>query len=418
MEGQRVRAWVPAGPLTEEEFGLRVRQFARTVIEPGIPELDAAEHFDPAILRAMGEAGLLGACLPRALGGGGLGYHHLAVLCEELERVDTFARVIISVHLSLNSLALYQWGSRPQWERWLVPQIRGEKVAAFALTEPSAGTDAAAIRTRARVVEGGYLLTGEKAWIGLAGVADHYLLFATLDPDLGHRGICAFLVERETDGLTWEAIRGKHGIRAGHVGRLLLEDVFVPEADRLGDEGEGFAIAMSALDNGRFSVAAGSLGIIEACLEAATARARDRQTFGREIGRHQLVQQMIARMVAARDVGRLLVRQVADLKCAGMRHTREASLAKWLNCDAAYSSANDALQILGADGYSSEHPVERHLRNCRASVIYEGTREIHQVMQAEYQLGYRSDRPLRRPLPPYPFPEDRAPDGPQSLDAG
>jgi glutaryl-CoA dehydrogenase (non-decarboxylating) len=391
-----------------EAFREEVRGFGLREIAPKIRELDAEERFDPSLLRAMGEAGLLGACIPRALGGRGLGYHHLAALCEELERIDTFARVVISVHLSLNSLALYQWGSPDQQERWLRPQARGEKIAGFALTEPEAGTDAGSLTTRAEKVPGGYRLTGTKAWIGLAGVADHFLLFATLDPERRHRGITAFLLQRETEGLRTESITGKHGIRAGNVGRIYLDDVFVPEADRLGEEGEGFAIAMSALDNGRFSVAAGSVGVIQACLDACVPRCRERRTFGAEIGRHELVQQMLARMVAGRDTGRLLVEQVSDMKCRGVRHTREVSLAKWLNCDAAYQAANDAVQIFGAHGFSNEHPVERYLRNCRAAVIYEGTREIHQVIQAEYLLGYREDKPVRRPLPGYPFPEDQA----------
>jgi glutaryl-CoA dehydrogenase (non-decarboxylating) len=390
-----------------------VRAFAEREIAPKIRQLDAEERFDPGILQALGEAGYLGLCIPRALGGRGLGYHHLAMAMEELERIDTFARVILSVHLSLNSLTLYQWGNPDQWERWLRPQASGEKSAGFALTEPEAGTDAASIRTRAEKVKGGYRLHGAKAWIGLADVADHFLVFARIAPDTPtlphearHRAITAFLVRRGAEGLRTESIHGKHGIRAGNVGRLFFDGLFVPEEDRLGEEGEGFPIAMSALDNGRFGVAAGSLGIIEACIEACAARCRERETFGVEIGRHQLVQQMLAHMVAARDVGRLLVTQVAEMKCRGVRHTREASLAKWINCDAAYRSANDAVQIFGAHGYSSEHPVERHLRNCRAAVIYEGTREIHQVVQAEYLLGYRKDRPLRRPLPTWPFPED------------
>jgi glutaryl-CoA dehydrogenase (non-decarboxylating) len=294
----------------------------------------------------------------------------------------------------------------PLQERWLAPQARGEKVAGFALTEPGVGTDAGSLTTRAERVAGGYRLTGAKAWIGLADVADHFLLFATVDPERRHRGITAFLIRRGTAGLRTESITGKHGIRAGNVGRIYLDGVFVPEEDRLGEEGEGFPVAMSALDNGRFSVASGSLGIIQACLDVCVARCHERRTFGVEIGRHQLVQQMLARMAAARDVGRLLVAQVGSLKCRGVRHTREVSMAKWLNCDAASQSANDAVQILGAEGYSNSHPVERHLRNCRAAVIYEGTREIHQVIQAEYLLGYRQDAPLRCPLPPYPFPED------------
>ncbi len=394
----------------------RVRAFAEREIAPKIRQLDAEERFDPEILAAMAQEGLLGICIPRALGGSGHSYHHLAAAMEELERIDTFARVILSVHLSLNCLALYQWGTPDQHDRWLKPQARGERTAAFALTEPDAGTDAAALRTRAEKVDGGYRLHGQKAWIGLADVADHFLLFARLhakDQDSNSKDqtpmagrISAFLVTRESVGVRTESISGKHGIRAGNVGRIFLDGVFVPSEDRLGEEGEGFKIAMAALDNGRFGVAAGSLGIIQACLEESAARCRERESFGQPIGRHQLVQQMLAKMVAARDVGRLLVDQVADLKCRGVRHTREVSLAKWINCDAAYQSANDAVQIFGAHGFSNEHVVERHLRNCRAAVIYEGTREIHQVLQAEYLLGYREDRPLRRPLPAYPFPED------------
>lgn len=396
----------PSPPQDEAAFRGEVRNFAEREIAPKIRALDAEERFDPSIVRKMAEAGLLGACVPRALGGRGLSYHHLGILCEELERVDTFARVIVSVHLSLNSLALYQWGTPDQWDRWLRPQAAGEKLAGFALTEPEAGTDAGAVATRAEKVDGGYRLTGAKAWIGLADVADHFLLFATVDPERKHRGVTAFLVKRGTEGLRTESITGKLGVRAGNVGRIYLEDVFVPDEDRLGEEGEGFAIAMSALDNGRFGVAAGSVGVIRACIEASTERCHSRRTFGEEIGRHQLVQQMLAKMIAARDVGELLARQVAQMKCDGVRHTREVSLAKWLNCDAAFESANDAVQIFGAHGFSNEHPVERYLRNCRAAVIYEGTREIHQVIQAEYQLGYRQDRPARRPLPGYPFPED------------
>lgn len=384
-------------------FRQRVRTLAEREIAPKIRQLDAEERFDPAILAAMAQEGLLGVCIPKALGGLGLSYHHLAAAMEELERVDTFARVILSVHLSLNCLALYQWATPDQQERWLIPQARGERTAAFALTEPEAGTDAASLRTRAETVDGGYQLHGQKAWIGLADVADHFVLFARLQPS---DRVCAFLLKRDSDGLRTESITGKHGIRAGNVGCIFLDGVFVPTEDRLGEEGEGFKIAMSALDNGRFGVAAGSLGIIQACLDTCVPRCKERQSFGQPIGRHQLVQQMLAKMVAARDVGRLLVDQVADLKCRGVRHTREVSLAKWLNCDAAYQSANDAVQIFGAHGFSSEHVVERHLRNCRAAVIYEGTREIHQVIQAEYLLGYREDRPLRRPLPCYPFPED------------
>jgi len=387
-------------------FREEVRAFAERVIAPRIRELDAEERFDRDILTQMAEAGLLAIAIPRAYGGRGLDYHSLALASEEVERVDSFARVILSVHVSLASLAILQWGTLEQKQRLLPPMARGEIVSGFALTEPECGTDAAALRTRAIRTDDGYALTGEKRWIGLADVADQFLIFATLEPDAGHRGVTAFVLRRGAPGLESYSITGKHGLRAGNVGGLRLTDVPVAAEDRLGEEGEGFQIAMSALDSGRYGVAAGSLGIMTACLDASVERARTRTTFGEAIGRRQLVQQMIARMVAGERVGRALVWQVGEMKNRGLRHTREVSLAKWLNCDAAYQCANDAVQIFGAEGYYNGHPVERHLRNCRSAVIYEGTREIHQVLQAEYALGYRQERPLRCSLPPWPFPDD------------
>ena len=390
----------------QQRFRDRVRDFARATLAPPIKQLDAEERFDPDLLRALAEEGLLGVCLPRAYGGLGLDYHCLALASEELERVDSFARVVLSVHLSLAGLALYQWGSEAQKRRWLPELAAGRQVAGFALTEPGAGTDAASIATHARRDGSDYRLSGEKRWIGLADVADVFLVFATLDPEAGHRGVSAFLVERASAGFESYSITGKHGLRAGNVGGLRLDEVRVPQENRLGEEGEGFSIAMAALDCGRFGVAAGSLGVMQACLDACLPRCRERRTFGQEIGRHQLVQQMIARMVAGRDAGRALVWQVGELKNRGRRHTREVSLAKWQCADAARQAAEDAVQIFGAEGFSNGQPVERYLRNCRAAVIYEGTREIHQVIQAEYALGYRRDRPLRRSLSAYPFPED------------
>jgi glutaryl-CoA dehydrogenase (non-decarboxylating) len=193
------------------------------------------------------------------------------------------------------------------------------------------------------------------------------------------------------------------GIRAGNTGEVFLTDVKVPVANRLGEEGEGFKIAMSALDNGRFTVAAGAVGLIEASLKASLKYCHERKTFGKEIGKHQLVQQMIAKMSANLEISRLLVFKAGWLKNQGKRNTQETSLAKWISCNAAFEAANDAVQIHGAYGYSDEYPVERFLRNSKAPVIYEGTREIHTIMQGEYALGYREDKPLRKQLPSWPF---------------
>jgi glutaryl-CoA dehydrogenase (non-decarboxylating) len=303
--------------------------------------------------------------------------------------------VVESVHVALNSLTLLQWGTEAQRQRWLVPQARGEKLATFALTEPGAGTDAGSIQTTARRAGDHYILNGAKQWISLADVADHFLLFATVDRAKRHRGVTAFLLERGMEGLSTGTIHGKLGIRAGNTGLVNLDNVRVPVENRLGEEGEGFLIAMSAIDQGRYTVAAGAVGLAQACLDASLKYARERETFGREIGRHQLVKQMLANMAKGIEMGRLLVWRAGWLKNLGLRNTRETSLAKWHATDHAVQAALDGIQVHGANGYSNEFPVERYLRNAKAAVIYEGTSQLHTLIQADYALGYREDRPLR-----------------------
>ncbi|WP_018133072.1 acyl-CoA dehydrogenase family protein [Effusibacillus pohliae] len=382
-----------------------VRSFVDKEIMPYIQEWDAQGHFERGILKRLAELELMGVCIPERYGGSGMDYNTLAIVCEELERGDTAFRTAVSVHTGLNSMTILQWGNEFQKQKYLVPQARGEKIGAFGLTEPGAGSDVAAMATTA-VRDGDlYILNGSKTWISLCDVADHFLIFAYTDKSKKHRGISCFIVERTFPGVTTRAIKGKLGIRAGNTGEVFLEDVRVPAENRLGEEGEGFAIAMSALDNGRFTVAAGACGLIQACLEASLKYCHERETFGKKIGQHQLVQQMIAKMVAGLETSRLLVYRAGWMKNQGLRNTRETSLAKWVACDAAFNAANDAVQIHGAYGYSNEYPVERYLRNSKAPVIYEGTREIHTIMQAEYALGYRTDKPLRKMLPAWPFEE-------------
>lgn len=250
-----------------------------------------------------------------------------------------------------------------------------------------------------------YILNGQKTWISLCDAADHFIVFAYTDKSKKHHGISAFIVERTMPGFSSKAIKGKYGIKSGNTGEIFFENMKVPKENLLGEEGEGFKIAMSALDNGRFTVAAGAAGLSLACLEASVKYAKERETFGKEIGRHQLVQQMIAKMEAGLQMSRLLVYRVGELKNKGVRNTRETSLAKWQACDFANKAADDAVQIHGAYGYSDEYPVARYLRNSKAPVIYEGTREIHTVMQAEYVLGYREDKKLNKMLPKWPFEE-------------
>ncbi len=394
--------------LTPDHEAVRnaTREFCRHEILPHLRDWERAEQIPADIVPKMAAQGLLGLCIPRRYGGLGLDYLSLGIVCEELERADTAFRVLIAVHLALNSLALLQWGSEEQKQRYLVPQARGEKLAAFALTEPDAGSDVAGIRATARRDGASYILNGEKTWISLADVADHFLIFAYTDRGAGHRGISAFIIERGFDGVSSSSLHHKLGGRIGNTGSIALQEARVPAENRVGAEGEGLTIALSALDNGRYAVAAGAVGLMEACLEASISYAEQRQSFGQPIGKHQLMQQKIARMVAGRDSGRLLYYQVGWLKNRGMRCTREVSLAKWMNCDNAFRAADDAVQIHGAYGYSDEFPVERYFRNARGALIYEGTQEIHQLIQAEYALGYRTDKPLSQPLPPYPFEED------------
>ncbi|MBB6450193.1 glutaryl-CoA dehydrogenase (non-decarboxylating) [Geomicrobium halophilum] len=392
--------------LTEEQRMVQktVRNFVDNEIIPNISDWDARGHFEHRILDQMAELGLMGICIPEKYGGSGMDYNTLAIVCEELERGDTAFRTAASVHTGLNSMTLLQWGSEAQKEKYLKPLASGKKVGAFGLTEPNAGSDVAAMNSTAKRDGDEYILNGSKTWISLCDIADYFLVFAyTGEKEGKHSSISAFIIEREWEGFSSQAIKGKLGIRAGNTGEIFFDNVRVPAENMLGEEGEGFKIAMSALDNGRFTVAAGACGLIMASLEASVAYCHERKTFGKEIGKHQLVQQMIANMEASLQMSRLLVYKAGELKNAGVRNTRETSLAKWQACNFANEAANDAVQVHGAYGYSNEYPVERYLRNSKAPVIYEGTREIHTVMQAQYALGMTEDKPLRKMLPAWPF---------------
>ncbi|MCA0983710.1 acyl-CoA dehydrogenase family protein [Halobacillus yeomjeoni] len=386
---------------SDEQRMLRktVRDFVDREIMPHIGEWDAKGKWNPSVMNQLANLGLMGVCIPTKYGGSGMDYNALAIVCEELERGDTAFRTAVSVHTGLNSMTLLQWGTEEQKRKYLGPQARGEKIGAFGLTEPGAGSDVAALQTTARRDGDFYILNGQKTWISLCDIADHFLVFAYTDKKMKHHGISAFIVERTMDGFSSKATKGKLGIRAGNTGELFFDQLKVPAENLLGKEGDGFKIAMSALDSGRFTVAAGACGQIMACLEASVNYCHERKTFGKEIGKHQLVQQMIAKMEAGLQMSRLLVYRAGELKNSGVRNTRETSLAKWQACDFANQAADDAVQIHGAYGYSNEYPVERYLRNSKAPVIYEGTREIHTIMQAEYVLGYRKDKPLNKMLP-------------------
>lgn len=379
-----------------------VREFAQKEVAPVIKESDRKQEMADWILPRMAELGILGICLPVRYGGQGMDYISLGLVCEELEAVDSTLRVVMSVHVGLNSLGLFQWASEEQKQRFLVPQARGDKIACFGLTESGAGSDVAAMHSSARLDGDEYILNGEKMWISLATKADHVLWIGrSLQTEDPHDGLSAFLVELDRPGVSRGDIHGKLGVRAGSTGWIAFQDVRVPVQNRIGLEGEGFKIAMSCLDNGRYTVAAGATGLIRASLDASLAYAHEREAFGRKIGKFQLVQQKIAHMVQSYESARLLYLRAGWMKNQGMRNTRQTSLAKWMATEASFEAASQAIQIHGAYGYSDEYDVERYLRNAKGAVIYEGTSEIHQLIQAGYAFGYRQDAALRCELPAY-----------------
>jgi len=391
--------------LTDEQRLLEqsVREWAGRDVAPRIRELDRSHTFDRGVFPQMAALGLMGICIPEQYGGAGMDYVCLGLASEELEYVDTSLRVIMSVHVGLNCLSLLTWGTEDQKQRYLVPQAQGTKVATYGLTEPSAGSDVRGIQSIAVTKGDRYLLTGEKMWISMADVADNFLVFAWSDQEKKKRrdpsGLSAFIVERAFKGFSSATLTQKWGILAGNTGSFTMEEVEVPAENLVGREGEGFKIAMFALDQGRYTVAAGATGLIRACRDASVKYAKERKAFGVEIGSQQLVKEMIAQMESDYQASRLLWMRSGWLKNVGKRNTRETGLAKWFSTVASERAAGDAVQIHGANGYSDEYPVGRFYRNCKGAVIYEGTREIHKLMQADYLLGYRTDRPTRCELP-------------------
>ena len=383
--------------LSEEQRSIQetVRDFVDARIVPVAHENDIAHRLDMGVIEGMAELGLLGAPIPEEYAGAGLDFVTEALICEEIERGEAAFRTLISVHVGLNSLSLLKHGSEEQKQRWLVPQATGAKLGCFGLTEPGAGSDVAAMAATAVRRGDVYVLNGQKTWISYASVADHALVFAKTDPAAGHRGVTAFMVElKDTPGVRTADIEHKLGVWAGSTGDLFFDGAEVPVENRIGEEGDGFRIAMYSLDQGRFTVAAGAVGVIRACLEASVRYARERETFGKPIGRYQFVQGMIADMVVMYEQARLLVWSAGHAKNkareTGARTTRETSMAKMVATEYAFKAADLAVQVHGAYGYSAEYPVERYLRNARAPRLYEGTTEIHRMMLAEDALGFRS----------------------------
>ncbi len=390
--------------LSEEQEMLQnsVRDYVERDVAPKVSEYDKQQKsLYPEVLPKMGELGILGVCIPEKYGGAGFDYISLAIVCEELERIDTSLRVIMSVHTALSSCTLWQWATPEQKKKYLIPQAQGKKIGAYGLTEPGCGTDVANLQTKA-VREGDeYILNGAKQWISLVDVADNFLIFARLGKEKGYKAIACFIVEKESPGVSTNSFHDKLGVRTGDTGEIILQNVRVPAENLLGEETEGFKIAMSALDNGRYTVAAGAVGSIRASLEASIKYCHERKAFGKEIGRFELIQEHIAYMQAGYDLSQLLVYKAGWLKNRGILNTRETAMAKWRATSHASDAANRAIQIHGAMGYSGDFPVERYWRNARANTILEGTNEIQKLIQGSFVLGYRKKADLRLKMPPY-----------------
>ena len=369
--------------LTEDERLLQAtaREFAQREVAPGAIERDEEERFDRSLFAAMGSLGLTAAPFPESVGGTGFSYLGWTLVMEELGAVDMAVAVSLSVHI-LSQYPVVTWGTDEQRARWLPAMQTGEALGAFALTEPQAGSDASAIRMRAERAGEVYRLTGTKIWISNAPEADRYLVFATVDPAAGAGAITAFLVEKSAPGFRFGAHERKMGIRSCPAAELIFDGCEVPIANRLGAEGDGYRIALSALGEGRISIAAACVGLARAGLEAAARFLGERQAFGGPLADQQGLRFMLAEM--ARDVAaaRALTRVAAAAKDRGEPLTEVSSLAKWTASDTAMRVATDAVQLFGASGYSRETGVERLMRDAKGAQIYEGTNQIHREIVA------------------------------------
>lgn len=391
--------------LTEEQRMVEkmVRDFAQKEIAPVIKEADQKQEFPDFILPRMGELGILGICFPVRYGGQGMDFVSLGLACEELEAVDTTLRVAMSVHTGLAGTSILQWGTEEQKQKFLTPLARGEKIGCGAFTEPGAGSDFAALQMHAKKEGDSYILNGEKMWISLASKADLAIVTVVTDPNAAKasQGLSSFIVDLHSAGVTTGDIHGKLGVRAGSTGWINFQDVRVPAENMLGEEGEGFKITMSGFDRGRFTVGAGATGLIRAAMEASVSYAKERETFGKPIAQHQLIQQKIAKMSQDYEMARLLNLKAGWMLNKGMRATLAISMGKKFATEASFEAAHEAIQIHGAYGFSDEYNVERYLRNARGAIIYEGSSEIQTLIQAGYALGERKDKPLRMEFPAY-----------------
>ncbi|ADG07883.1 acyl-CoA dehydrogenase [Kyrpidia tusciae] len=375
--------------LTEEQQEIRdaVRRFAEEVIRPRAPQIDEEDRFPRDIIQNMADLGFLGIPIPEEWGGVGADFVSYVLAIEEVAKVSATVAVILAVHTSLGALSVLYHGSEDQKDKYLRGLASGRLLGAFALTEPQAGSDAAAITTRARREPGGYRIDGQKVFITNGGEADLYLIFANLNPEAGRRGITAFLVEADNQGLIIGKKERKMGLNGSATTELIFEDCRVPESARLGGEGEGYRVAMSLLDGGRIGIAAQALGIAEGALELARAYVKERQQFGRRIGDFQGVQFILADRAAEIEAARLLVYRAATMRAKGLPCAKEAAMAKLYASDTAMRVTVDAVQLHGGYGYIKDYGVERYMRDAKVTQIYEGTNQIQRMVVAKHVLG-------------------------------
>jgi alkylation response protein AidB-like acyl-CoA dehydrogenase len=369
------------------------REFCDKEIAPRVRDNDRAGRFDRELASKLGEIGYLGAPVAEEYGGRSLDYLGYGLIVEQVGRVDSSARTVVSVQTSLVCGSIERWGTEEQKREWLPRLCSGQALGCFALTEPDFGSDAASLRTRAKKNDSGWSITGNKMWISMGNVADLALVFAQTDPEKKHEGLACFLVPTATDGYGSQEIHGKLGLRSSDTAEISLDEVEVPENAMLGEIGDGFRVAMSALDNGRYSVAAGCVGICEGCVDASVAFAKERKQFGVPIASFQLIQELIADMVVKRDAARMLVWRAGALKDRGVRNTVETSIAKYYATEAAVECASAAIQVHGGSGYVDDYPVERYLRDARVTTLYEGTSQIHKLIIGRDATGINAMTP-------------------------
>jgi len=375
--------------ITEEQAMIRdtIRDFAEKEVAPASRDNNRDEHFPLDLINKLGEMGVLGLNLPSEYGGGGADYISYCIMLEELGRADLGVAVTVSVHLSLGGKTVLQWGSEEQKEKYLPRLASGEMLACLATTEPNVGSDVSSIETSAVLQGDEWVLNGTKTWISNGGVADIAIIIAQTEKSLGSKGLTAFIVERGTKGFSSRDLHNKLGIRSSNTAELVLEDCRVPQGNVLGPVGKGMSVALSAFDSARLGVAARTVGVAQACIDASVSYAQTRKQFGRLIGSFQLIQELIADMAVETEAARLLVYRAAAIKDKGEPATIETSMAKYYSSEIALKAANNAIQIHGSYGYSDEYPVERYFRDVRVSSILEGTSQMHKLIIGRAMTG-------------------------------